>query len=488
MIQVNCVEGRKTKSNDCLAVYRSKKMDKITNSFLAGEEISLVFEIDESDWVHFRSKRLFGDFAQANLRNREFIEEGSFQLHWNSLSLEIENLKPSTYSPRYSHCIRLKEGIIYLSHIALLKLMNAIQEAHCSIIASKKKQEREDNFLYSQKILTSWETPWNEFEDVFKKIQIFSQRYAYPVFIFPNKLSAFEKEFYTKWVKNSSYEKDGQAILQTKLTTNVSDNPLHKFSTLVQLVSLSCTWDESYAACRTYGAMLAFVKEYAQLQCNTSYGFNILDEWEYQDCLQKYVYATKENFNDPHSFGNFVYYMISEKKIPMPPQGERTSYNQGFEYAYNKIMKDLIPQAKDYFEKIELFQLDRDLSHDEKKATITIEDFDLMSGKEFEQAIANLFKCMGYQVSTTPITGDQGVDIITIRNGTRIGIQAKCYTGKVGNSAIQEVVAGKQYYYLDRCMVITNSQFTKSAIELAKANNVTLWDRDVLEEKLRSYN
>ncbi len=117
---------------------------------------------------------------------------------------------------------------------------------------------------------------------------------------------------------------------------------------------------------------------------------------------------------------------------------------------------------------------------------MAVEDYDLMSGQEFEQAIAEIFKNMGYQVTMTPTTGDQGIDIIAVRNGIRIGIQAKCYTGKVGNSAVQEVVAGKQYYNLNRCMVVTNSTFTSAAVALAKANNVTLWDRHVLEEKLLS--
>ena len=37
-------------------------------------------------------------------------------------------------------------------------------------------------------------------------------------------------------------------------------------------------------------------------------------------------------------------------------------------------------------------------------------------------------------------------------------------------------------------MVITNSTFTPSAVKLAAANNVILWDRKVLEEKVYSYN
>ena len=51
-------------------------------------------------------------------------------------------------------------------------------------------------------------------------------------------------------------------------------------------------------------------------------------------------------------------------------------------------------------------------------------------------------------------------------------------------TAIQEAFAGKNYYNCDKVMVITNNYFTSSAIELAKINNVVLWDRNILKEKI----
>ena len=115
---------------------------------------------------------------------------------------------------------------------------------------------------------------------------------------------------------------------------------------------------------------------------------------------------------------------------------------------------------------------------------ITIDDIDLMTGVEFEQFLANMFAKKKFDVKTTKKSGDQGIDIIIEKNGTRTGIQAKCYGNNVGNSAIQEAVAGKRYYNLDKVMVITNNYFTTGAIELAKANNVILWDRNILKEKI----
>jgi len=77
---------------------------------------------------------------------------------------------------------------------------------------------------------------------------------------------------------------------------------------------------------------------------------------------------------------------------------------------------------------------------------------------------------------TIKVTGDQGADLILSKDGEKIVVQAKKYAGKVSNKAVQEIAAAKKYYNADRAMVVTNSAFTKSAIELAFSNDVELWD------------
>ena len=118
------------------------------------------------------------------------------------------------------------------------------------------------------------------------------------------------------------------------------------------------------------------------------------------------------------------------------------------------------------------------------QANITIDDIDMMSGVEFESFLKDYFEKRGYLATTTKASGDQGIDVIIEKNAVKTGVQAKCYSGTVGNSAIQEAVAGKKFYNCDKVMVITNNFFTDSAIALAKANDVVLWDRNILKEKL----
>ena len=123
-------------------------------------------------------------------------------------------------------------------------------------------------------------------------------------------------------------------------------------------------------------------------------------------------------------------------------------------------------------------------NRDKLTDTYTIDKIDKMNGFEFEDFIALLFRKLGYKTSITKSSGDQGIDVLAIRNNITLAIQAKCYSGIVGNHAIMEAVAGVKFYNADKCLVVTNSKFSKSAIELAKANGVELWDRKKLIEQI----
>lgn len=77
-------------------------------------------------------------------------------------------------------------------------------------------------------------------------------------------------------------------------------------------------------------------------------------------------------------------------------------------------------------------------------------------------------------IEPTPVTGDQGADVVLKVHGIKIVIQAKRYTGVVGNSAVQEVFAAQQFYEADYAMVVTTSRYTSSAQTLAQKIGVEL--------------
>lgn len=108
-------------------------------------------------------------------------------------------------------------------------------------------------------------------------------------------------------------------------------------------------------------------------------------------------------------------------------------------------------------------------------------DISELSGIEFETYIAKLLKENGYDVQGTPVTGDQGADLVAKKEGKTIVIQAKRHKGKVSNSAVQEVIGAVQYYQGDEGWVVTNTGFTSSAKALAQKSNVKLIDGKALE-------
>ena len=106
---------------------------------------------------------------------------------------------------------------------------------------------------------------------------------------------------------------------------------------------------------------------------------------------------------------------------------------------------------------------------------------DRMNGHSFEEFMKEVYTLLGYKVEQTKKSGDQGIDLIIKKHFKKIGVQLKRYSSAVGNFAVQEAVAGKRFYKLDKVCVLTNKSFTKSAIELAKANKVELLCRNDLK-------
>jgi hypothetical protein len=108
-----------------------------------------------------------------------------------------------------------------------------------------------------------------------------------------------------------------------------------------------------------------------------------------------------------------------------------------------------------------------------------------MSGSEFERYMADVLRQKGYRVEETPLSGDQGVDLVLPDlDGKRVVIQLKRWTGPVGNNAVQATFAGMAHYQADEGWVITTSTFTKAARELARSTRVRLIDKDELTDWL----
>ena len=109
-----------------------------------------------------------------------------------------------------------------------------------------------------------------------------------------------------------------------------------------------------------------------------------------------------------------------------------------------------------------------------------------LTGEEFEDYCALILKDNGFRsIEMTPVSGDQGVDILAVRQGESWAIQCKNYHDAVGNFAVQEACAGREYYGCDRAAVLCPTTYTRAAKELAASTEVDLWDGEVLSRMMK---
>lgn len=111
---------------------------------------------------------------------------------------------------------------------------------------------------------------------------------------------------------------------------------------------------------------------------------------------------------------------------------------------------------------------------------LRLQDVDSMDGVSFEHYVAQILIEQGYINVSLTEQYDYGVDIVAAKDGVRWGIQAKRYSGLVKADAVRQVVTGLRIYDCDRAMVITNSVFSRVAIQLAHSNDCVLIDRSGL--------
>ena len=99
----------------------------------------------------------------------------------------------------------------------------------------------------------------------------------------------------------------------------------------------------------------------------------------------------------------------------------------------------------------------------------------------YEHFCADRLKAAGWRANPTQASGDQGVDVLAEAAGRRLVLQCKLYDRPVGNAAVQEIIAGRQFEDAEHAVVVSNAAYTKSARQLAAKSGVALLHHDELE-------
>lgn len=115
---------------------------------------------------------------------------------------------------------------------------------------------------------------------------------------------------------------------------------------------------------------------------------------------------------------------------------------------------------------------------------------DVMSGYEFEELIKELYIAMGYRVEQTTQTRDGGVDVRAEKGNEIFLIQCKRYSSRsnVGVRVVREFYGTiNKISRKARGIIISNTSFTRHAIDFARDSNIQLLDRSKLEKLIETY-
>jgi hypothetical protein len=99
-----------------------------------------------------------------------------------------------------------------------------------------------------------------------------------------------------------------------------------------------------------------------------------------------------------------------------------------------------------------------------------------LSGKQFEQELANLYRRAGLRAELTSMSGDHGVDIwLYTKRGKEI-VQCKAHGQPVGPAVIRELYGTLKHFSAPSATLASTSGFTKGVRTFARGKPITLMD------------
>jgi HJR/Mrr/RecB family endonuclease len=105
-----------------------------------------------------------------------------------------------------------------------------------------------------------------------------------------------------------------------------------------------------------------------------------------------------------------------------------------------------------------------------------------MHHRDFEDAICDVFRRLGYDAVRTPFSKDGGKDGILTKDGQKLVLECKRYSrkGKTGRPELQILLAAMMDEGADGAIFVTTGSFTSDAIEYARSKKLKLYDRESL--------
>lgn len=109
-----------------------------------------------------------------------------------------------------------------------------------------------------------------------------------------------------------------------------------------------------------------------------------------------------------------------------------------------------------------------------------------MDKTQFVIYVARLFSRKGYQVKLTPVVDNHDIDMLVEKMGVTIAVGCLISGRILCKEDIVCVKNGRSYYGVNNSMALTNMYFDRTALDYAKAEHMSLVDRNILAEDFMS--
>ena len=107
------------------------------------------------------------------------------------------------------------------------------------------------------------------------------------------------------------------------------------------------------------------------------------------------------------------------------------------------------------------------------------EYWESLGGIEFEQELGKLFKARGYRVEYTPVSGDQGIDLILKKNGKTTVVQCKAQQRPAAPRVVRELYGSMHAFGADYAILACTGGFSDNVVKFARGKPIDLisvWD------------
>lgn len=102
-----------------------------------------------------------------------------------------------------------------------------------------------------------------------------------------------------------------------------------------------------------------------------------------------------------------------------------------------------------------------------------------LGGIEFEQELGKLFRAQGYNVKSTPTSGDQGIDLILRKDGKTTVVQCKAHKRPASPAMARELYGSMHAFGADYAILACTGGFTDGVVKFGRGKPIELisaWD------------